>query len=238
MHSIPLGTEIIFWEVKFTVHSGSLQRAIAQLPKVFSADQMQHGLLELIVASTQPGYEQFNINANRFHLASFLYYTCREILSRQHQDCPSIYLKGIDISKFSRATVATVLYLEKNYMHEISLESISAEIGYHPNYISTMVKKDLSIHTNELLAFIRIQKAAEFLYYSDFSITEIYQQTGFVNNSHFSRLFKKMVGVSPSQYRRSYPTGIFAPNEETPHDEATPMWVNGLLRDYIESKAN
>lgn len=237
MHSIPSGGEIIFWEVKFIVHSNSLRRAIEQLPKVFLADEMQHGLLELIVQNSHGTREKTNINATRFHLASLLYYTCRDTLNSHQQNCPSIYLKGIDISRFSQATVGTVLYLEKNYMYDISLEAIGAEIGYHPNYISAMVKRDLSIHTNELLAFIRIQKAAEFLYYSDFSIKEIYQQTGFINSSHFSRTFKKMVGISPSQYRRSYPTGIFAPNEETLHDEATPVWINGLLRDYIESKA-
>lgn len=237
-HSVTSKEGIRFWEVKFIVYSNSLNHALSKLPKVFITDDLQRGLLNQVIKSGYNTGGHANVNAGRFYLTSFLYYLCDEVMSASNQDCPSPYLQGIDISNFSKATIDTVLYMEENYMHEVTLEKIGAEIGYHKNYISTMVRKDLSIHANELLSFIRIQKAAALLTQSDYSLTEIYLQTGFKNNSHFSKLFKKMVGLSPAQYRRSYPDGIIAPAEDGGFDEAIPMWGKGLLRDYIESKLN
>lgn len=237
IHQIPEGSEVRFWEIKFIVYSRSINNAFKEIDRVFAADEVENGLLEDIIHNSYGTGRHININAGRFYLSALLYHVCGDVMNSYKQESASHYLQGIDTSNFSRATIETVQYVEENYMHEVSLEQIGNAIGYYKNYISTAVKKDLSITVNELLSFVRIQKAAELLYYSDYSIKQIYTQTGFKNINHFTRIFKKMVGIPPAQYRRSFPDGVLETTHGiSNHDDSVPMWVRGLLRDYIESK--
>ena len=48
---------------------------------------------------------------------------------------------------------------------------------------------------------MRVRKACEMLKYSDVSVTEIAESTGFCDIFYFSRMFKKAIGVSPTNYR-------------------------------------
>lgn len=234
---IPEGEEVRLWEIKFIVHSKTLNAVVKEVEKVFIADEVEIGLLADIVKGSYEGGKQVNINAVRLYLAAFLYHICDDLLYNIKDESGSILLHGIDTANFSKATIETVKYIEENYMNEISLEQIGNTIGYYKNYISTVVKKDLGITVNELLSFVRIKKAAELLYYSDYSIKQIFVQTGFKNINHFTRIFKKMVGIPPAQYRRSFPEGVLETTQGVAtSDTSLPMWVNGLLRDYIESK--
>ena len=225
-------------EIKFAVYSETLIKSLSALPKVFEADENQSHLLDLIINSGYDTSGYGNANIAQFSLLSYLYYICDTLRHRELNDCPSHYLQGLDLNGFSRATIDTVLFMEQHYMEEITLEIIGEVIGYNKNYISTMVMKDLSIHANEVLSFIRIQKAAELLHRSDYSVQEICRQAGFKNGSHFARLFKKMVGLTPLQYRFSYPKDILPPEEDILYDSNVPIWGNKLLRDYIELKSN
>ncbi len=238
IHSIPevsaMGIRCI--EMKFTVWSDSLNRALSRLPKVFEATALQKSLIEMIFQSECEPNGKVNVNAGRFSLITLLYSLCGETEDASGSECPSRYLEGIDLTGFSKATVDTVLFMEQYYMEEVTLEKISEAIGYHKNYISTMVMKDLGIHANEVLAFIRIQKAAELLRHSEQSMQDICLQTGFKNTSHFSRMFRKMVGVTPLQYRRSCPADIL-PTYDRNYDDNTAVWENERLRDYIDLKS-
>ena len=240
-------TPVKFWEIKFTLHSQLLKKALKESGHFFTADEVENGLLSDIIHNGFENKLHMNTTAGRYFLLAFLYHVYAEEMTRFDTECSVYCLRGIDTSSFSRATIETAQYIEKNYMNEVTLEQIGESIGYYKNYISTVVKKDLSITVNELLTFVRIQKAAELLYYSDCDIKQIYTLTGFKNISHFSRIFKKMVGVPPSQYRASFPSGVLENNLKTEpaeptgrpvRDTSVPVWVHGLLRDYIESHAN
>lgn len=234
---IPKGGEVCLWEIKFIVHSRSLNAAFKGVERVFKADEVELGLMKGIINNSYGINRHVNLSAGRFYLFALLYNICDDVMNTCKHESVSHYLRGMDTTNFSRATIETVQYVEENYMHEISLEQIGAAIGYYKNYISTVVKKDLSITVNELLSFVRVQKAAEMLYYSDYNLKQIYTQTGFKTNSHFARIFKKMVGIPPAQYRRSFPDGALEiASEASNKDDAIPVWVNSLLKDYIETK--
>lgn len=239
IHQVPKGKELFFWEIKFVVHAASLNHALKESARVFTADSIESGLLSDIIQNSYSPESHVNINAGRFYLAALLYHICGGTTNSNKQENVTRYLQGIDTSDFSRATIETVQYIEENYMHEVSLEQIGDKIGYYKNYISTVVKRDLSITVNELLSFVRIQKAAELLYYSDYTIKQICAETGFKNVNHFTRIFKKMVGIPPAQYRKSFPAGVYVTQQGVyqMNDTSIPMWANGLLRDYIEAKS-
>ena len=104
-----------------------------------------------------------------------------------------------------------------NYCEDVSLDAISEATGYNKKYLSTSFKRDFSISINDYLMLLRIQKAAELLLFSEANVTSLYKEVGFNNNNNFNRVFKKIVGVPPSQYRKSYPDGVKSPSRATPH---------------------
>lgn len=211
-----------FCEIKFIVRSGQLQKALENKKGVFRSNEILSELCNQIVDLGYQRRGNEGINVIRSYMSALLYQICGDSLfavDEANQSSP--ILRGIDTSGFSKATLATVAYLEKNYSHYISLELIGKEIGYYKNYISTTVKKDLSYTVGELLTQIRMHKAAELLFYSDYSIKQISEQTGYKNVQHFTRTFRRVVGIPPAHYRRSFPEeALDAP--EIP-DTAIPM---------------
>ena len=85
----------------------------------------------------------------------------------------------------------------------LSLKVISENLNVHPSYLSREFSKyfdDLSF--GDYIRKLRIEKATTLLTGSQYSLAEIAYLTGFSDQSHFNRIFKKNIGITPSQYRR------------------------------------
>jgi AraC-like DNA-binding protein len=86
----------------------------------------------------------------------------------------------------------------------ISLKQLSKELDINPAYLSREFSKyfnDLSF--GDYIRKMRIDKAIEYLNNSSYSLTKIAYLTGFSDQSHFTRIFKKQTGQSPSLFRKS-----------------------------------
>lgn len=96
------------------------------------------------------------------------------------------------------------LAIEKNYNMELSLEFFSKNIGISYCYLSTLFKNETGYSFKEYLNFVRIQHAKELL--KDFSVTVnvAADRVGYSNQYYFSKVFKKMVGMSPLEYKYQY----------------------------------
>ena len=71
------------------------------------------------------------------------------------------------------------------------------------------------ISPNDLLRVYRLNKAAEMLLTLEFTVGEVSERTGFVNQSHFSSLFKKHFGESPRTYMANRQTHLKNPPSAT-----------------------
>ncbi|HEY0680612.1 MAG TPA: chromate resistance protein ChrB domain-containing protein [Chitinophagaceae bacterium] len=86
----------------------------------------------------------------------------------------------------------------------LSLKQISQELDVHPAYLSREFSKyfdDLSF--GDYIRKLRIEKAIQLLHSPEYSLTEIAYLTGFSDQSHFTRIFKKVTGKNPSEYRKN-----------------------------------
>ena len=86
----------------------------------------------------------------------------------------------------------------------ITLKQLSKDLDINPAYLS----REFSKHFNDLsfgdyIRKLRIEKAIEYLSSSDYSLTKIAYLTGFSDQSHFSRIFKKHTGQNPLSYRKN-----------------------------------
>ncbi len=90
----------------------------------------------------------------------------------------------------------------------LSLKEISGELNVHPAYLSREFSKHFdNLSFGEYIRKLRIEKAIHFLKTSDYSLSEIAYLTGFSDQSHFTRIFRKNIGQSPSEYKKSIQKG-------------------------------
>ncbi|UKJ07295.1 chromate resistance protein ChrB domain-containing protein [Solitalea lacus] len=86
----------------------------------------------------------------------------------------------------------------------LSLKGLSKDLNVNPSYLSREFSKyfdDLSF--GEYIRKLRIEKAIQLLQSPVYSLTEIAYLTGFSDQSHFTRIFKKHIGQSPSAFRKN-----------------------------------
>ncbi|PRR79162.1 putative response regulatory protein [Clostridium liquoris] len=95
-------------------------------------------------------------------------------------------------------------FIQKNYGAKLTLDMVSKEVGYSKAYFSKIFTEETGDNFTTYLTNIRIEKAKELLTKTEMKIYEICEHIGYSNIEHFSRTFKKIVGVSPIQYKNNY----------------------------------
>lgn len=85
---------------------------------------------------------------------------------------------------------------------DISLISVSKEIGISPNYLSMLIKKKTGKSFVDYLTTLRMEKAERLLKETNMKIREVSEQCGYSDQHYFSYCFKKYAGVSPNILRR------------------------------------
>lgn len=96
-----------------------------------------------------------------------------------------------------------VSYVNEHYFEPINLEDIAGYVGLNPTYFSAMFKKQMQVSFSEYLTERRITQAKVLLKNSNMPIVEISIAVGFENQSYFSKVFKKHLGMTPKQFRDS-----------------------------------
>ncbi|MEM8524434.1 MAG: AraC family transcriptional regulator [Bacteroidota bacterium] len=94
----------------------------------------------------------------------------------------------------------------KEILHDdpsnITLQSLSKELGVHPVHISRAVPKYLSVGLGAYIRKVKLSKATNLLLDSNLSLTEIAYQAGFSDQSHFNHVFKFYYKIAPGQFRK------------------------------------
>ncbi|MDB5143805.1 MAG: hypothetical protein JWQ66_2518 [Mucilaginibacter sp.] len=90
----------------------------------------------------------------------------------------------------------------------LSLKEVSSELNVHPAYLSREFSKHFdNLSFGEYIRKLRIDKAIGLLEDTAHSLSEIAYLTGFSDQSHFTRIFKKQTGLNPSAYRKNLEKG-------------------------------
>jgi AraC family transcriptional regulator len=91
----------------------------------------------------------------------------------------------------------------EHFAETLQLAQIAAEVGVHPVYLATAFRQKFGVTIGEFVRRLRIEHACAELMKGDLSLAAIALQAGFVDQSHFSRVFKLYVGITPHKYRRT-----------------------------------
>lgn len=92
-------------------------------------------------------------------------------------------------------------YIRENCSDDISGTEIGAIFGYHPYYISSMLKQRKGLTVKQYVTDYKIKLAKHMLAYGAASIADISDACGFSDASYFAKIFKAQTGLSPKDYR-------------------------------------
>ena len=102
----------------------------------------------------------------------------------------------------SEAVAKVMKYTEENYSKPIKLADMAAVAGVSEQHLCRLFKKNFQLRPMEYLAQVRVQHAKDLLVYSNKTIGEISDETGFQDGSYFSVVFKRYENMTPGEYRR------------------------------------
>ncbi|MGL6198134.1 MAG: response regulator [Lachnospiraceae bacterium] len=103
--------------------------------------------------------------------------------------------------KSNNAVEKAKAYITENFTSDLSLENLAKEIGISPYYLSRLFKELEGINYIDYLTALRMDYAKKELSESEKSIKEICRDAGYSDPNYFSRIFKKWVGFTPTEFR-------------------------------------
>jgi transcriptional regulator GlxA family with amidase domain len=97
-------------------------------------------------------------------------------------------------------------YVETHFVDEIDAEGLAKLAGLSVPHFNRLFRQVLRLSPMEYVLSLRVQEAQRLLATTRMSLGEIAAATGFYDQSHFTKRFRKVTGVTPSEYRK----GVFA----------------------------
>lgn len=94
--------------------------------------------------------------------------------------------------------------LQAHFSDEMSLERIARTVGTHPVHLARVFRQYYGCTIGEYIRQLRVEFACRELSLTDAPLAQIALAAGFYDQSHFSRTFKKIVGLTPTVYRASF----------------------------------
>ena len=97
-------------------------------------------------------------------------------------------------------------YIDRNYKKDISAKDVAGILGYSDVYFSKVFKQLFDDNFINYLTKIRIDRAKVLLKDVSFNIKEVGKSVGYADSNYFTKVFKRSVGMSPSEYRNKHNT--------------------------------
>ncbi|GKU84480.1 response regulator [Niallia sp. NCCP-28] len=206
--------------IKLAVQAGEAG-AFDELIHQIKADYIQEGYLsvrqlerfeqEYLLISNR-WYKDYNIpinSANVLEKRAMLYFDkdgkfMLENYEHRIQQEISIFLKKVKRKQQKKNTniiCEIERYLQNNFNREIKLQEISEQFYISREYVSRKFKQEFNVNISDYIVQVRINKAKSLLKNSQLKIYEIANMVGYQDDKYFRKVFKKVMGITPNEYR-------------------------------------
>jgi len=106
---------------------------------------------------------------------------------------------------YSNELICKILnYIDNNLNKKITIEELSLRFSYNRFYIMKLFKKEIGLSISDYINHLRIYNSINSINNSDKLLIRIAIDNGFYSLEYFSEIFKKVIGVSPSVYKKFY----------------------------------
>ena len=157
------------------------------------------------------GYDEFSYaqQALRMGAQDYLLKPCgsremlgkiEEVLLRDHPELEE-EKSGEDPADDNRLIRRALSYIDEHLRDELSLGVMAEYVGISPAYFSSLFTKSVGCSFVDYLNRQRIQKACDYMHDDRMKVYEIAEKVGFHDERYFSRVFRRVKGMTPKEYR-------------------------------------
>jgi len=94
--------------------------------------------------------------------------------------------------------------LRESFAEGLTVSAVAAAVGAHPTHLARQFRRHYRCTVGEYVRGLRVEFACRRISSSDDPLSEIAVAAGFFDQSHFARTFKRLTGLSPAAYRRTF----------------------------------
>jgi two-component system, response regulator YesN len=94
--------------------------------------------------------------------------------------------------------------VQENFNRDVKLQEIYGNFYISREYISRKFKQEFNVNISDYIVNLRMEKAKYFLKNSQLKIFEIANLIGYQDDKYFRKVFKKVLGITPNEYRTSF----------------------------------
>lgn len=114
-----------------------------------------------------------------------------------------IYYKEANPAIYNTDSISnSILFMKKNINEKFGIEELSGQQNLSISHYSRTFKRKTGSSPINYFNQLKVQKSCQYLYFTDRSIKEICTELGFEDQYYFSRLFRNIIGISPSNYKK------------------------------------
>ncbi len=141
-------------------------------------------------------------NNIKFHIHKLSVSSELKLIAQKILTTYSKAVKEYTLLNYSNNIRKIILFVRKNLTKSFSLDDVAKELFITKEHLSRLFKKEVGITISEYIIKSKIEEAKSLLRSTDYNILNIATLLNFANSSHFSNSFKKVTGISPSDYRK------------------------------------
>ncbi|SFR03911.1 PocR ligand-binding domain-containing protein [Desulfoscipio geothermicus] len=140
---------------------------------------------------------KYTLEMSKIKLADQLYLWVKKVLAEYFE-----HLSKAKKDRTTRVLEKVVKYVEAEYSKNLTLDSLAQLFYYSPCYLSSIFKKELGVTFVDYLTQARVKEAKKLLLNTNKTVSQVAAEVGFNSETYFSRVFKKLVGMPPGEYRK------------------------------------
>lgn len=152
-------------------------------------------ILNLIIQKTKENDSVFDLHTtlSMHHLISL----CLSYIPKE---------KWLNITKDSRI-LDTIKYIKNSLSEDLSNKALAERVNLIPQSFYRLFKHEVGMSPQAYVRKIKINKACNYLHYTNYSIDQIAFECGFNNRHYFSKIFKELIKMPPVRYRKNFMVG-------------------------------
>ncbi|MGL4335954.1 MAG: AraC family transcriptional regulator [Turicibacter sp.] len=154
-------------------------------------EDLKNYVLHMLTLNQSTNANELEIQGLLYLFMSKLIATNNQVNSKEKYKATEIYLEK------------SIQFIHNNYTNSIKINDIATYIGVNRSYLTHIFKQKLNMSPQEFLLSYRMDTACHLLTYTNLSIGDISRSVGYLDPLAFSKIFRKIIGMSPKKYRES-----------------------------------
>ncbi len=207
-------------EVLEAISQGNVTKARKAMKKLTDEDiseryitsvQMQRKSLIILNTLFRKAVEQANVHPYYIDEISYRFFQKIDIVSERREQAKLLeemlvgyceYAKKYSAEQYSHTVQKAINHIHINIENKISLNDIAAKLKITPNHLARQFRAETGKTVVEYINYTRVITAANKLKHTSLSVADIAASVGINDTNYFSRIFRKFMGCSPSEYKK------------------------------------